>query len=121
MDEPNILVEGLGFPEGPRWRDGELWFSDFIAKTVSSVSLGGVVRTRAVLEDMPSGIGFLPDGQARTGSVLTMRARSGWGLRTRTSSFGRGREEPSSTAFRCRGAWRVRLVARTGARSFSSV
>ena len=23
------LVDGLTFPEGPRWHDGRLWFSDF--------------------------------------------------------------------------------------------
>jgi sugar lactone lactonase YvrE len=63
MGEANILLEGLGFPEGPRWHDGELWFSDFIAKTVSSVTLDAVVRPRAVLDDRPSGIGFLPGGE----------------------------------------------------------
>ena len=23
------LLDGLTFPEGPRWHDGRLWFSDF--------------------------------------------------------------------------------------------
>lgn len=23
------LLDGLTFPEAPRWRDGRLWFSDF--------------------------------------------------------------------------------------------
>jgi len=25
---PDILIDGLHFPECPRWRDGHLWFSD---------------------------------------------------------------------------------------------
>ncbi len=28
------LVGGLAFPEGPRWRDGRLWFSDMHAHQV---------------------------------------------------------------------------------------
>ena len=23
-----VLLDGLAFPEGPRWHDGKLWFSD---------------------------------------------------------------------------------------------
>jgi len=26
--EPKILLGDLMFPEGPRWHDGRLWFSD---------------------------------------------------------------------------------------------
>ena len=26
--QTKILLKGLKFPEGPRWRDGKLWFSD---------------------------------------------------------------------------------------------
>ena len=38
------LDEGIFFGEGPRWRDGRLWFSDFYASAVKSVSLAGDVR-----------------------------------------------------------------------------
>jgi hypothetical protein len=24
-----VVLDGLAFPEVPRWRDGQLWFSDF--------------------------------------------------------------------------------------------
>ena len=27
--ETRTLAEGIYFGEGPRWRDGRLWFSDF--------------------------------------------------------------------------------------------
>ena len=35
------LIEGLGFLEGPRWRDGRLWFSDFVSRKVHTVDLDG--------------------------------------------------------------------------------
>jgi sugar lactone lactonase YvrE len=57
-----ILCEGIYFGEGPRWRNGRLWFSDFFGHTVSSVSLAGDKRTEFVLDDQPSGLGWMPDG-----------------------------------------------------------
>jgi sugar lactone lactonase YvrE len=60
--EPVILLDDLMFPEGPRWHDGELWFSDLGSGSVRSVDLEGRVQIRAILDDRPSGIGFLPDG-----------------------------------------------------------
>ena len=60
--QTRILAEGLYFGEGPRWRDGRLWFSDFHAHAVKSVSLAGDVRTEVELNDQPSGLGWTPDG-----------------------------------------------------------
>jgi sugar lactone lactonase YvrE len=60
--ETRILAEGLYFGEGPRWRQGRLWFSDFHAHAVKSVSLAGDVRTEVELDDQPSGLGWTPDG-----------------------------------------------------------
>ena len=58
-----VLAEGIYFGEGPRWRDGRLWFSDFFAHAVKSVSPAGDVRTEFALEgDRPSGLGLLPNG-----------------------------------------------------------
>src|ERR1700735_301723 len=57
-----ILAEGLYFGEGPRWRDGRMWFSDFYAHAVKSVSLAGDLRTEFEIDDQPSGLGWLPDG-----------------------------------------------------------
>jgi sugar lactone lactonase YvrE len=59
---PRRLVDGLYFGEGPRWHDGRLWFSDFHAHAVKSVSLEGDLRTEFTLDDRPSGLGWLPDG-----------------------------------------------------------
>jgi sugar lactone lactonase YvrE len=57
-----VLAEGIYFGEGPRWRDGRLWFSDFYAQAVKSVSLAGDLRTEITLDDRPSGLGWMPDG-----------------------------------------------------------
>ena len=56
------LLDGLVFPEGPRWRDGTLWFSDIWDDRVARVTLDGECTTVARLEQ-PSGLGWLPDGR----------------------------------------------------------
>lgn len=64
MSEVIQLVDGVDFGEGPRWRDGRLWYSDFYQEKVYAVGLDGV---REVMVDMagidrPSGLGWMPDG-----------------------------------------------------------
>jgi sugar lactone lactonase YvrE len=56
------LTGGIYFGEGPRWREGRLWFSDFYAHAVKSVSLAGDLRTEFEIDDQPSGLGWQPDG-----------------------------------------------------------
>jgi sugar lactone lactonase YvrE len=60
--ELTLVVDGLGFGEGLRWRDDRLWFSDFLEHRVSSIGLDGDLRVEAELDDRPSGIGWLPTG-----------------------------------------------------------
>jgi len=57
-----ILVEGLGFPEGPRWHENKLWFSDFRTGKVMTADLNGNTDVIVQLDDQPSGLGWLPDG-----------------------------------------------------------
>lgn len=57
-----VLCDGIYFGECPRWRGGRLWFSDFYARAVKSVSLAGDVRIEVELDDAPSGLGWTPDG-----------------------------------------------------------
>jgi len=59
---PRVLAENLYFGEAPRWHDGRLWFSDFYAHAVKSVSLAGDLRTEVEIDDQPSGLGWMPDG-----------------------------------------------------------
>ena len=56
------LLEGLAFAEGPRWRNGRLWFSDVHAGEVIAVTVDGQRDTIAQIDGAPSGLGWLPDG-----------------------------------------------------------
>lgn len=60
----SILLTDLCFAEGPRWRQGKLWFSDMHDQRVCTVTPDGVKETVLTLEDdQPSGLGWLPDGR----------------------------------------------------------
>lgn len=58
-----VLVEGLRFPEGPRWHDGRLWCSDQHDRRVLAISTDGAVETIVEVPQCPSGLGWLPDGR----------------------------------------------------------
>jgi sugar lactone lactonase YvrE len=82
MTELRRVVEGLTFPEGPRWREGRLWLSDFYSHRVLAVAdpRGGhdaaeTVATEVVVEvpQQPSGLGWLPDGRMLVVSMLDRR------------------------------------------------
>lgn len=67
------LVHGLTFPEGPRWHDGRFWCSDMHSGRVIASDLDGNVEDILVINgDMPSGLGWLPDG---TLLVVSMERR----------------------------------------------
>ena len=57
------LVDGLSFPEGPRWREGRLYFSDFYTHTVHALTDDGELSIVASVPGQPSGLGWLPDGR----------------------------------------------------------
>lgn len=60
---PRVLLEGLVFPEGPRWHRGKLWFSDMHAGKVMTVDPEGHSEDVVSVPERPSGLGFLPDGR----------------------------------------------------------
>ena len=62
LSQLRVLVDGLGFPEDPRWHDGQLWFSDMEAKAVMRVDLHGKLEKIVEVEGTPSGLGWLPGG-----------------------------------------------------------
>ena len=64
-----IVAAGLAFGEGPRWRDGTLWWSDMHGGAVCRLGPNGVERVCDVAMD-PSGLGWLPDGRLL---VVSMR------------------------------------------------
>jgi sugar lactone lactonase YvrE len=67
------LVDGLTFPEAPRWRDGRLWFSDFYTRRVLAVDTAGRLETIATVPQRPSGLGWTPDGALLVVSMLDRR------------------------------------------------
>ena len=70
--EVEVLLDGLTFPEGPRWHDGKLWFSDFGSLSVLTVNLQGSTETVAEVAQTPCGLGWMPDG---TLLVVSMQDR----------------------------------------------
>jgi sugar lactone lactonase YvrE len=58
-----MLLSNLEFPEAPRWRNGKLFFSDFIGQKVYSVDQKGKSEVIVEMEDSPSGLGFINDGR----------------------------------------------------------
>jgi sugar lactone lactonase YvrE len=67
-----VLLSGLEFPEGPRWRNGKLYFSDAAAGKVIAVDKKGTSDVLVQLRDMTSGLGFLNDGRML---VVSMQKR----------------------------------------------
>lgn len=72
MKEPEVLLDGLRFPEGPRWHAGRFWFSDMHARQVIAVDADGKQEIIALVDGDPSGLGWLPDGRLL---VVSMRDR----------------------------------------------
>lgn len=70
---PEPLVTGLVFPEGPRWRDGRLWFSDMLAGRVMAVDSAGRLETVVQSAGWLSGLGWLPDGRLLVVSMMDRR------------------------------------------------
>ncbi len=68
-----VLVDGLTFPEGPRWHDGRLYFSDFYSHRVLAVDMSGKLETIATVPQQPSGLGWAPDGTLLIVSMLDRR------------------------------------------------
>lgn len=68
-----VLLDGLCFPEGPRWHEGRLWFSDMHAKKVIAVDLDGNAETIVEVEHLPSGLGWLPGGELLIVSMTDRR------------------------------------------------
>jgi sugar lactone lactonase YvrE len=59
---PKVLLDGLWFPEGPRWRDGALYFSDMHGRAVWRLTPDGQASKIGEFDDEVSGLGWLPDG-----------------------------------------------------------
>ena len=68
-----ILLDGLLFPEGPRWHGGKLWFSDMQGLHVMTVDMDGNAEKIVEVQCCPSGLGWLPDGRMLVVSMMDRR------------------------------------------------
>jgi len=66
----DIIADGLSFPEGPRWHDGRLYYSDFYRHVVTAVGEDGEMEIVAEVPNQPSGLGWLPDGRMLIVSMI---------------------------------------------------
>jgi sugar lactone lactonase YvrE len=67
------VIDGFGFLEAPRWRDGRIWVSDFYKhRVLSAREDGSDLRVEAEVPEQPAGLGWLPDGRLL---VVSMRDR----------------------------------------------
>jgi sugar lactone lactonase YvrE len=66
------LVVGGAFFEGPRWRDGRWWVSDFYRRAVFAIEPDGREEQVLSVAGNPSGLGWLPDGSLL---VVAMKER----------------------------------------------
>lgn len=59
------VVTGIRFPEGNRWHDGRLWYSDMHTGEVFSIepAADAVPRLEATVDGQSSGLGWLRDGR----------------------------------------------------------
>ena len=73
MTATDVLLDGLAFPEGPRWHEGRFWFSDMHAHEVVAVDLDGRREVIAEVPQQPSGLGWLPDGRLLVVSMTDRR------------------------------------------------
>jgi sugar lactone lactonase YvrE len=70
------VVSGLRFPEGSRWHDGQLWFSDMLTGQVLRCDVRTGTTTEVLaLDDQASGLGWLPDGSLLVSCMLSRTLR----------------------------------------------
>lgn len=68
-----IIADGFAFPEGPRWHDGQFWFSDQHDLLIHILDADGARVDSFPVPGGPSGLGWLPDGDLLAVSMLERR------------------------------------------------
>jgi len=68
---PKTLLEGFRFPEGARWHDDRLWFSDMHTGEIFRFDPENAAAPEVVtrVDDQPSGLGWLADGSLLISSM----------------------------------------------------
>ena len=64
-NQPRVLLTGIAFGECPRWHDGRLWFSDWLAHEIIAMTPDGrsELAVRVPFDTFPFSFDFLPDGR----------------------------------------------------------
>ncbi|WP_205473646.1 SMP-30/gluconolactonase/LRE family protein [Nocardioides sp. SYSU D00038] len=71
MSDLSLIFSDLRFPEGARWHGGQLWFSDMhTGQVFRSDPAGRTLEEVVVVDDQPSGLGWLPDGSLLVSCML---------------------------------------------------
>jgi sugar lactone lactonase YvrE len=71
VPEPSVIFSDLRFPEGARWHDDQLWFSDMhTGQVFRSDPAARRLQEVVVVDDQPSGLGWLPDGSLLISCML---------------------------------------------------
>ena len=71
MPRREVVFDGLRFPEGCRWHDGRLWFSDMHTGTLYSADPESAdLRIEFTVDARLSGMDWLPDGTLVVSSML---------------------------------------------------
>jgi sugar lactone lactonase YvrE len=60
--EPRVLMSGIGLGESPRWRDGRLWFADWVAQELIALDPEGRSEVITNVRSLPFSIDWRPDG-----------------------------------------------------------
>jgi sugar lactone lactonase YvrE len=78
VQSSRVLLTDIAFGESPRWHDGRLWFSDWVAKEVVAVDLDGRREVILEVDALPFSIDWLGDGRLLVaGPGLLRRERDG--------------------------------------------
>lgn len=81
MARRDVVFDGLRFPEGCRWHDGRLWFSDMHTGRLYSADPDAAdLRVEFTVDARLSGMDWLPDGTLVVSSMLdrlVLRRRPG--------------------------------------------
>jgi sugar lactone lactonase YvrE len=76
MSEPSLIFSDLRFPEGARWHEDQLWFADMHSGQVFRSDPASRALTEVlVVDDQPSGLGWLPDGSLLISCMLERKIR----------------------------------------------
>jgi sugar lactone lactonase YvrE len=62
LAEPRMLLDGIAMGESPRWRDGRIWFADWMAGQIVAVDDAGTSELVVTHQSLPLCFDFLPDG-----------------------------------------------------------